>query len=148
MTRHELRRLRAEYLAFIMALEPSHFVTFNFGYTVKPLDAFPRMKGACCAVERRALGRLFYKHRRKKRLIVLGFPEHFDTNMHWHCVARVPAEMEDVFTEAIAKSWLKLVPRGQIDESPIENLESVSSYCTKRLHLDGSLENAFLYSPH
>jgi hypothetical protein len=138
-------RLRDAYRDLIDERMVGHFITFNFGYLIKPLNALDRMKGLCAAVERKTLGRAYYKHPGGERLFVLGFVERDDLNPHWHCVARVPQSMNLSLFGDGPEIWKKLAPRGQIEIERIENQRSVRNYCSKRLHNIGAPEDVFIY---
>jgi hypothetical protein len=76
-------RLRAGYQRFITDFRMTHTVTFNFGPGTGIADAEYAMKGYGTRVERLALGRA-YSWRPEPRLAIVGFPEHLETNRHWH----------------------------------------------------------------
>jgi hypothetical protein len=141
----ERRRITLAFGEFIDQIRASHFITFNFGYLVRPQDALPRMKFFCTKLERAALGRNWAKCRGEGRLIVIGFPERIDLNPHWHCVAYVPDATAVALEEKGIDIWADIERRGQLDVSEIRELPKVSRYIRKRLHLGDALENVFVY---
>ena len=137
-------RLRQAYRQWLSTIGITHFVTFNFGYRVKPMSAFYAMKGLCCRVERMAFGRNYAKHRGNHRLLAIGFPERPNQNPHWHAAIRSNPDTQWILEFYGPTMWDELEPRGQLWVEPIDDKQKVISYSTKRLSLIG-VEDLFLY---
>ena len=143
-------RVRAAFRQLAADINPNFFLTFDFGYLIKPQAAFPRLKGFCAAIERRSLGRSWYKYQPPDRLVLLAFPERLDLNPHWHAVAHIPEPMVRSLWGYASEIWLKYSPRAQrqLDFSRIDDVEKVISYVTKRTQVTNNLENIFVYGPN
>jgi hypothetical protein len=140
----QIARLRKAYIDWLLSLEPTYFVTFNFGYKVSAATANYAIKGLCGQIERLALGRNYTKHRGSHRLVAVGFPEHPDSNPHWHAVVRASEDMALPLDWCGPVIWAELQPRGQLCAEPIEDRQKVISYSTKRLS-EAAIENVIFY---
>jgi hypothetical protein len=148
LTFERRRQYRDAYRKLIDDLDANYFITFNFGYRIKPPNAFDRMKGFCAALEREALGRKWYKHSGDERLVVIGCAEHLDSNSHWHAVARVPMAIACVLETGGEEIWLNYAKRGQLWVERSKDQNKVRNYSTKRLHQVGALDKVFIYCPY
>ncbi len=146
MTRAELRRLRDAFEEMLTRQRINFFITFNFGYRIKPEIALDRMKGFCASLERKALGRNWHKHPEKDRLFVMGFPEHLDVNPHWHALARVPKPTRILLYAEGPAMWEEKLPRGQLDIKKIEGRKRPISYAMKHYYRADSRAHIFVYS--
>jgi hypothetical protein len=139
--------VRDAFERFLKGLNPNWFITFNFGYRIRPLDAHNQMKGFCARLERVALGRNYTKYPNSRRPVAFGFPEHLDVNPHWHCVARMTQALEGALLAEGKEMWLDIASRGELDFSAIRTRNDVVSYCLKRFHILRAPESVFVYSP-
>ena len=146
--RERLEELREAYVEIIAHMEPTIFLTFNFGYNIKPMNALDRLKGFCAKVERASLGRNWHKFRDPDRLRLVAFPERLDSNPHWHGVAHAPSAMIHTLASKAEAIWLSYARRGQLDYSWIEDEHAVAHYITKRIMQASSLENVAVYGPN
>jgi hypothetical protein len=140
---HRLQQ-RAAYREWLPSLRPTHELTFNFGTRVLPVTAHAKMLKVCKWVEERGLGRRWYT-KSSGRLIVIGFPEHLDTNTHWHCVAVAHGKLPLGLYDAKTELWRRLAPRGQLNVERIDSIQKAASYFTKELHRPGRADEVFVY---
>ena len=140
-------RIRDAYRNFIFRLNASHFITFNFGCQIRPDSASVLMDVFCCKLERRAHGRNWNKYPANKRITLVGFPEHLDSNRHWHAVAGMPNETGRVLNRLGSEIWANLVARGQLHQEAITSRQAVETYITKHLHRSRAIENVYVFTP-
>jgi hypothetical protein len=139
--------LRTEYRNLLSRFAMNYFVTFSFGYAIKPESARKPLQKFCNALERRALGRFWNKHRGPDRLVLFAFGEHMNSNPHWHAVAQVPERTECFLIGEGDEIWLKIEARGQLWVEPARDPERVLRYSTKRLTEFGAADRVFIYKP-
>src|SRR4051794_1890781 len=81
-------QFRTNCMRMIGDIDPNYEITFNFGTKIDPITAACRIEEWCKRIERKAFGKRWYK-KTDDRLLLVGFPEHLETNPHWHGVARL-----------------------------------------------------------
>jgi hypothetical protein len=109
-------------------------------------DAIYKMKGWCTRIERIANGRNWYRFT-TDRLAVVAFPEHLETNRHWHGIIRAPTPRLYAAVEVeYAHIWEELEPEGQFHMAHPRILEKIKVYFTKELPLPGRIERVFVYA--
>jgi len=139
--------VRTEYRNLLRRFDINYFVTFSFGYVVQPKNARKPLQKFCNALERKALGRSWNKHRGPDRLLLFAFGEHMNSNPHWHAVAQVPERIEPVLIAYGEAIWLKIAARGQLWVESARDPEKVLRYSTKRLTEWGAPDRVFIYTP-
>jgi hypothetical protein len=146
--RRRLDVVRAAYVQWLDDLEPTHEMTFNFNRSATMEDAHGRLKKYCCMIERKAFGRKWHKKviPPDQRLILIAFPEHLDTNTHFHGFACAPDKLGRAVKLSSVKFWEKVVPGGQYYSVPIEDWLAVKTYHTKALIIPGHAEEIFLWA--
>ena len=114
---------------------PDIFITFNFGYTVKPLNGEPRIHEFCKRIERKALGRKWCRLPRSERLTLVGCWERIGPHLNTHChlVGWAPAEIHRTLQLEGPQIWEHLVPRGQLHFEHPRLVDRVVNYVTKEL---------------
>ena len=78
-------------------------------------------------INRKVLGRRWRFAKRHERLLVIGFPEHPDTNLHYHLLVRAPTNPLKVQQLAVAE-WNRRVPSGELWTSPLPDAGDVHRF--------------------
>lgn len=146
MNSNEARRARAHWLCMLKELTPNYFLTFNFGYAVRSIDADKPMRAFFCALQREAFGRDWASQFSRDWPVAVGFLEHPDTNPHYHVLARISAELASVLESDGQRLWKRIRRRGQLHIEEIRNPDRVHSYCTKRLATRQRFDDVFVFS--
>lgn len=104
--------------------------TTNFVAAKKLLDQWQRR------VDGKLLGKRKWKEAPKEhRLFWIAFPEHPNTNLHYHLLVRAPVNPLKV-PQVATKVWKKIVPSGELWASALEeddDIRQFASYATKDL---------------
>ena len=146
LSRLQRHRIREGYRSLLGQLDPTHFLTFNFGRAMRAGDARATVELFWKKVERRALGRNWHRKPRFQRITAVAFAEHLASNLHWHCIAAVPVAFQASELEWTA-TWSGLSHRGQLDLQDIESREAVARYITKGLETEDHLDLVMVYAP-
>lgn len=145
---HERARkllVKESYKAWIAEFGMTHTLTFNFANQVGPKEARYKMKGFCGRIERAALGRYYYR-RNEPRLGVVGFPEHMDSNPHWHCVVRAEGMLYHAIEVCSGPIWEKIAPGANIDFAHPRCIPAIQKYFLKDFLKDEASEEVFEYA--
>jgi hypothetical protein len=144
-TTYEKRRaVVGGYRTLLDSMNATHFFTFMPGYFVKPETIAANIIKFCCRLERKALGRKWFKLK-KNRIRLIGFLEHPDSTPHYHAIVHVPQYTESALDEFGAEIWKTLMPSGKFEGEPI--LDNARRYSSKDLHHGWSPENVVIYKP-
>jgi len=133
-------------LHLLLDIEPTHFITFNFGWKVRAINAERKLSTFFSALQRKVYGRNWAARTDYPWPVAYGFFEHPDSNPHYHVLARLEPEMSKAASACGKDLWLKRAPRGQLHLRAVDSLPRDISYCTKRYMSDGSYEAVFIYS--
>jgi len=138
------KMLQASLRDVILDLRPNIFLTLVFNRVVSPTFARNRLKHFYSNVERRCLGKDYYKQAPAERLIAVAFPEHLTSNFHYHVIGHLPRQ-QLVTVPIYAKStWARLCPAGSL---VIDNLgddidcAKATSYSCKEVFKAQNYEN-------
>jgi hypothetical protein len=145
MTRSEALRLRGAMRDHLADLEPNYMFTFSFGYLIKPPNARREMTHFFNVVQKKAFGCDWTRQRDRDWPIAHGFPEHLNSNPHYHVLAKVDRTLGKFIEASGSDVWLKYVPRGQLDVRAVRSLTKAISYCTKCMHWPQLYEESFCY---
>lgn len=146
MNKYQLQQLRKQLRGWVLGFEPNYFLTFNFGYTASDLSAEKAIKNFFNRIQRKGLGRSWYKLPATLRPVAFGFLEHESTNAHYHVLARVCPKIETVIKAEGEAIWKGLVTRGQFHWERVHELHGALSYATKRLTKESAFGSIFIYS--
>lgn len=112
----------------------THFITFNFNGPTSLASGRNALKNFHARLDRKLLGRNFNKLPADDRSLFFAFPEHVESNLHYHALLRCPDMRLSVF--GLGGIWERLVPAGDVhiikmeDKAP-EDLERVARYISK-----------------
>ncbi len=142
----ELQRLRRAYREFLKQLNPTHTVTFKFGYPIDVGVAFEKMTRFCHEIQRAALGRNWHKKPAAQRLLVFAFAEDLEASAHWHGIAEAPGPVgEKLESEYAEARWRHHAPRGHW-WSAKKDSDAATTYATKKLKTEIKLDAVLIYA--
>jgi hypothetical protein len=142
MNTSEKQNLRAAWLHVLEKCAPNYFLTFNFGYEIRAINADRPMRTFFNVIQRKTYGRDWASQFDRDWPVAYGFLEHADTNPHFHVLARVSFEIGETLQSQGDRIWKGISRRGQLQVEEILSPDRVRSYCTKRQ----DFENVFVYS--
>jgi len=146
MNTPEAERLRAEWMSTLKELAPNFFLTFNFGYKIRSLNADKPMIKFFNAIQRKTYGRDWASQFDREWPTAYGFFEHPDTNSHYHVLTRLSGEIGNTLASCGETIWKKCSSRGQLHIEEVRSPDRVWSYCTKRLATQRTFDDIFIYS--
>ena len=121
----------------------THFVTLVFNrYDMTLPSARRKLRHWHGHVDRALLGPNWSQKPSSARTLFYAFPEHIDTNLHFHLLARPAVSTRAVcFENAATVYWSELVRGGSIDIAPITQINGVVHYATKDTWRPRNFEN-------
>lgn len=135
-----VRQLRDGFIEAMHGIEPRLLVTLELKPPTTVERGKPRVEEFLKRVSRASLGKRWYRRPPSARLRAYGFPEHMDSNLHYHLVLGGPERALDaaVLGEPI---WKALSPGTHFWARGIENKEGAVRYVIKNLADPRCLEN-------
>ena len=100
-------------------------------------------------VDKKILGPNFFKLPKEERTFYIAFPEHIDSNVHYHLMILPGQNKHFLYQMYAPKIWRKVCPGGSIDLVRLEsgaNLKITSRYSTKEAWKDLNYENFIISS--
>lgn len=128
-------------------IDPTCFITHNFGYEIKPLDGERRLKHFYNMADRAVLGRNWNKKPPDQRIRAIGYWEHLETNPHLHALVSASVEHLEWIEGYGPKAWMKCNQRGQLDTGPIRDLTRAVRYAFKEAKRGFDSDRLFVYAP-
>lgn len=101
------------------------------------------------SIERKLLGKYVYRKPAKERIKSICFPEHIDTNVHYHGIFSIPKRYHVKFANLAIMTWLKICKSGHLEILPLTTHEQrlgKINYCHKEIFTLQNYENFVLYS--
>lgn len=134
-------------LQMIHDIEPTCFITHNFGYQIDPINAETKLKHFYNMADHAVLGRNWNKKPPDQRVCALGYWEHLDTNPHLHVLVRATSEHLEWIERYGPEAWLKCNHRGQLDAGPIRDQARAVRYAFKEAKGRFDSDRLFVYAP-
>lgn len=115
---------------------------------------YNKVKEFHARVDRGVLGKYWHLKPYEERTLFIAFPEHLESNFHYHLLAKVPADKKIEFLVQARKAWSNLVPSGSIQvgnnndlflKTELDRIKTLL-YATKNIWNEKSLED-FIISP-
>jgi hypothetical protein len=139
-------------IEFGRSIRPSHLVTLNFHARYTTVNA-EKVIGRWYAAVTRRLFRAIHQDP-ERRIDFVAYPEYtLADNIHYHAVARIPADYVGGFTRIGSERWKRLVPTSTFDVRPTTHdadsksgLEDVLSYVTKSESAKDVLHSAMFHN--
>ncbi|MGB4107665.1 MAG: hypothetical protein WBK55_07695 [Alphaproteobacteria bacterium] len=120
----------------------THFMTLVFNRPETLDSARDKLKKFHANIDRRILGTNWYKKPPEERTFFIAFPEHIQSNLHYHLLTRVNREHIERFEQHAPDVWETLVKSGSIDIQPFTGR---LDYCLKEQYKDQNYR-AFIIS--
>jgi hypothetical protein len=153
------------------SLNPTHSIDFIYNYrTAKDIKneieregLYPRfynsekallrrrdqLKLFHAEIERKLLGKYFYRKPAKDRIKSICFPEHINSNVHYHCIFSIPKRYHAKFTKIAIKIWLNICKSGHLEILPLitdDQRIGKIDYCHKEIFKLQNYESFVLHS--
>jgi hypothetical protein len=97
--------------------------------------------------DKKLLGPNFYKMAESERTLFIAFPEHIDTNLHYHLLIKPAKNRISSYLEHAPAIWEKICRSGSLELTTIDSLEAAiktSRYCCKTSWEDLHYQNFIL----
>ena len=144
------RELRSEYEQWLATMEIDYLVTLSFPQDTRIASARPMLSHWFARIDSHYLGRAWSRTSSNQRSFGIAFPENMATNLHHHCLVRLPDCARDEPYEAAAatlqRAWHRVAPRGTCDVAKITNLTGAARYVVKQAVRPGYLDQFVLAS--
>lgn len=123
--------LRDNLRLWLTGREWDYFLTLNLNVSSSYKTAKRHFGEFAQRLDRLTLGRSFYK--RNNRAIIVAIPEHFESNIHFHCLVRfqVCRQMRILGAYRMPTIWASVIPSGTLDFQEIRDLDGLANYITK-----------------
>jgi hypothetical protein len=146
-SRREYRTALEEWLATIDA---DLFVTLSFAQDVRLGSARQLLGQWLARIDSRYLGRGWARRSSDERTFAVLVPENINTNLHYHCLMRLPSwgRTQGIVDRAatLERFWCRLMPRGTCDVELIYDLPGLARYIAKQLVRPGYSQHYMLAS--
>ena len=136
-------------ITLAQSLRPTHKVDLIFNADISLRSACRKIKHFDTQVHRKLVGKYFYKKPADQRIISICFPEHIDSNLHYHGVFRVPEQFHDKFQITAILAWLRVCQSGHLTISGLQNpsdIHQATNYCLKEIYKIQNYEHFVLSS--
>lgn len=101
--------------------------TANFNRETTLLGAERQLRKWAQNIDRKVLGRKWRNAKAEERVKIIGFPEHPDSNLHYHLVVNAPVNPLKVQKIAVAE-WQRLVKSGDLWASALGSPTDVRGF--------------------
>jgi len=146
-SRREYRDSLEQWLATINA---DLFVTLSFAQNARLAAARQSFRQWFARLDNYYLGRGWARRNSDERTFAILIPENISTNLHYHCLMRLPSwgPTQRIINCAatLERFWGRIVPRGTCDVEPIYDLAGAARYVVKQLVRPGHHEHYLLAS--
>jgi hypothetical protein len=144
-SRREYRDSLTEWLANI---EADLFVTLSFAQNARLGGARQSLGQWFARIDNHYLGRGWARRNSDERTFAIAVPENINTNLHFHCLMRLPSwgQTQDIADRAatLDRYWRRIVPRSSCDVELIYDLPGAARYIAKQLVRPGYLDHFVL----
>ena len=140
-------RLRHGLRLAVNRLKPNLFITLVFNRDVSYGAGSAAVGEFCKRLERRALGKRWTDYPAFERLEAYAFPEHMQSNPHYHLAGRSGARMCEAALDDAHDLWRHLTKTGHADVQLTNDAAAVASYVTKATRDPRSIEHFVAYAP-
>lgn len=120
------KELQQAMRSFVISLDPAYFVTANFNVPNMTLD---QSRDALCEFDKR-VNRRFHNKRfchvnPSERLFFIAFPEHLNSNLHYHLLTRVPFQFKPRFEIYATYEMKRVIPSASLRVDKLRTHEDV-----------------------
>lgn len=132
------RRLyRSEFEKMLALLDVDLFVTLSFSQNTRFQQARPFLRDWFARLDNHYLGRRWTRRNSDERTFAVAVPENISTNLHYHCLMRLPAwgrtQPIEECTVVLDRYWRRLAWGGTCDVQQITDLAGLAFYLAKQL---------------
>lgn len=147
----EFKQNRAAFIEFFIQLKVNFCVTHIFNIDDLSIhSATKKMGHFFYNLERKLFNTKFpYKLPPSRRLLALCYPEHIESNLHFHSLVVVPHKGRSLMELYSTRCWNKLVPSGDIEVRQIVTVEDTfraTTYSIKDIWKELNYESFVLSS--
>lgn len=101
--------------------------TVNFNRETTLIGAERKLRQWARSIDRKVLGRRWNNANPEKRVKVIGFPEHPNSNLHYHLLVHTPVNPLKAQRLAVSE-WKRLVKSGDLWASALGSQEDVRGF--------------------
>jgi hypothetical protein len=131
------RNYRAALEEWLTTLHVDLFVTLSFSQNMRFQQARPLLGQWFARLDSHYLGRGWSRRKSDDRTFAIAVPENISTNLHYHCLVRLPtrgrAQPISECAAQLSGYWRRLVWGGTCDVEPIYDLPTLARYVSKQL---------------
>lgn len=115
----------------------THFTTLVFNKQETLDSARDKLKKFHANIDQKIIGVNWYKKPQDQRTFFIAFPEHIQSNLHYHLLMKINEEHIERFERHAPIVWEKLVKSGSINIQPFRiankanGSQGHSAYCLK-----------------
>lgn len=134
-----IQRLRDEWVDWVDDHSWDDYLTINFNCRSTIATGKQQFGKLCQRLDKSLLGQK-YRKRPLERTLIIGFPEHVNSNFHIHCLVkynRIRREPRLLLEQILQLKWKEIVPSGTVDLRNAYNVAGAVRYSTKEF---GSVE--------
>jgi hypothetical protein len=144
------REYRDSLEAWLASINADLFVTLSFAQNARLASARQSFRQWFACLDNHYLGRGWARRSSDERTFAIAMPENISTNLHYHCLMRLPSwGQTEVIAERAAtleRYWRRVAPRGTCDVELIYDLPGAARYLAKQAVRPGYLEHYLLAS--
>lgn len=118
----ESRQIRRALVRLSLHLNPSYFLTPALNRTERPDVAARMLKELHATIDKKLFGKNFYKLKPNQRTISINFPEHMESNYHFHSFIHVPEAKRvkfQLYSKYFETVWREISKSGNLKILPI-----------------------------
>lgn len=109
----------------------THFVTLAFNRMETIDSARKNLNKFHAKLDRKILGKNYYKKPKDQRTFFVAFIEHMNSNFHYHLLLKTPNQYISRLEFHLDSSWQKVVNSGSSNVQAIYDHRGCTSYCLK-----------------
>ena len=141
-------RLRENLITAVETIRPNVFISLVFNRDDVSVEAGARTVDEFCKrLERAAHGKRWAAYPRSERFLAYAFPEHIDSNHHWHLAGHGSERLCEVALDEAHAIWRRLTRTGHADAQLANSPRAVARYITKAIRDPRSLKHFVAYAP-
>ncbi len=143
------REYRDAFEGFLKTLDVDLFATLSFSQNTRLQQARPLLGQWFARLDNHYLGRGWTRWSSDERTFAVAVSENIDTNLHYHCLMRLPAwgrtQAIDETAGALDRYWRRLAWGGTCGVVLIYDLPTLARYMSKQLVRPG-YEQHYLFA--
>jgi len=132
----ERKELQAALRSFLVNLDLPLFVTVTFNKSLSIAKAQKLLNEFHYEIQKSLWGKKFYRIPAEQRIFFIAFPEHIDSNIHYHLMLKVPPRYRVLFQIHAQKALSRVLESADVKfkepQSPADVIKT-KFYSTKDL---------------